>query len=384
MPNLAAHQHPLIRSHGLQFIDLIQGIRGKYCYSFWMILKTIAVIHLCLFILLPASASTNDGRTLYNNNCAICHGNDGHGGVGIPLALPSFLEQVSDQYLHRTIRIGRPGRVMPSFYKLSNEEIDAIIAYIRSWHKQPAPSWDDTPIKGNADNGRTLFASHCASCHGDQARGGKGTGVMFSRPKELPITAPALNNQGFLNSASDQMIKHTIMNGRKETPMPSGSALGLSEQQVDDIISYLRSFEQSKILLKPAVVDDEPPSLIYESPYNFDETVENVKRSIAGMNFVHIRDQAIDSGFVAEGKESKKQMMVYFCNFNFLYQALSIDPRVGLFLPCRITIVEQDGKVQVMSINPKHLSHLFNNNELDDACDEMHGVYTSILEDATL
>jgi cytochrome c oxidase cbb3-type subunit 3 len=207
---------------------------------------------------------------------------------------------------------------------------------------------------------------------------------MFSRPKDLPITAPALNNQGFLNSASDQMIKHTIMNGRKETPMPAGPALGLSEKQVDDIISYLRSFEQAQILHKTAVIDEESPSLVYESPYDFEETVENVKRSIAGMNFVHIRDQALDGGLVPEGKESKKQMMVYFCNFNFLYQALSLDPRVGLFLPCRITIVEHEGQVQVMSINPKHLSHLFNNNELDDACDEMHEVYTSILEDATL
>ncbi len=384
MPDPIEYQHQLIRVRELQFVDLIQGIRGKYCYSFRMMIKTISVVQLCLLFLLPTIANASDGKALYNNNCAICHGNSGHGGVGIPLALPSFLEQVSDQYLHRTIRIGRPGRVMPSFYKLSTEEIDAIIAYIRSWHNQPAPTWDDTPIKGNADNGRTLFASHCASCHGDQARGGKGTGVMFSRPKDLPITAPALSNQGFLNSASDQMIKHTIMNGRKETPMPAGPALGLSEQQVDDIISYLRSFEQSKILQKHAIIDEESPSLVYESPYSFEETVENVKRSIAGMNFVHIRDQAIDSGFVPEGKESKQQMMVYFCNFNFLYQALSLDPRVGLFLPCRITIVEQDGKVQVMSINPKHLSHLFNNNELDDACEEMHGVYTSILEDATL
>ena len=65
-------------------------------------------------------------------------------------------------------------------------------------------------------------------------------------------------------------------------------------------------------------------------------------------------------------------------------RALALDPRVGLFLPCRVTVVERDGKVLVMSINPKRLSHLFNNAELDRACEEMFQVYSDILEEATL
>ncbi|MEJ2053305.1 MAG: DUF302 domain-containing protein, partial [Calditrichaceae bacterium] len=74
----------------------------------------------------------------------------------------------------------------------------------------------------------------------------------------------------------------------------------------------------------------------------------------------------------------------YFCNFNMLNEALAIDPRVGLFLPCRVTVVEHHGKVQVMSINPKTLSHLFNNQELDQICGRMETLYQDILEEATL
>ena len=55
-----------------------------------------------------------------------------------------------------------------------------------------------------------------------------------------------------------------------------------------------------------------------------------------------------------------------------------------MFLPCRVTVVEVDGKVQVMTINPMYLSHLFNNNELDDACKQMTAIYRAIIEDATL
>ena len=56
-----------------------------------------------------------------------------------------------------------------------------------------------------------------------------------------------------------------------------------------------------------------------------------------------------------------------------------------LFLPCRVTVLErEDGVVQVMAINPKRLSKLFNNRELDQACDQMHGMYQEIIEEATL
>jgi cytochrome c oxidase cbb3-type subunit 3 len=55
-----------------------------------------------------------------------------------------------------------------------------------------------------------------------------------------------------------------------------------------------------------------------------------------------------------------------------------------MFLPCRVTILETAGKVQVMSVDPKVLSRLFNNSELNRLCDEMTTSYTAILEEATL
>ena len=147
--------------------------------------------------------------------------------------------------------------------------------------------------------------------------------------------------------------------------------------------SYIRSFQLQNIIHK-SLYHEEPASLIQDSPYSFDETVENVKRAITGSNFVHIRNQALTHGFNIETSENPRQTIIYFCNFSFLYDALKIDPRAGMFLPCRITVIEHNNKVQMMSINPKHLSQLFNNNELDESCDQMYEVYTSILEDASL
>jgi len=65
-------------------------------------------------------------------------------------------------------------------------------------------------------------------------------------------------------------------------------------------------------------------------------------------------------------------------------EGCSLTRYVGLFLPCRITVVEQGGKVSMMAANPKRLSRLFNNSELNRMCDEMTRMYRTIMDDATL
>ena len=110
----------------------------------------------------------------------------------------------------------------------------------------------------------------------------------------------------------------------------------------------------------------------------------NLKQAITDQNFTLIRTDYLEHGLVAEGKENKKQVVLHFCNFGFLFEALAIDPRVGMFLPCRVTVIEKNDKVQLSTVNPKRLSELFNNHELDDSCRQMHEVYKTLLEDATL
>ena len=327
-----------------------------------------------------------DGEELYGRYCSSCHGSDGKGGVGVPLALPSFLDTVSDEYLKKTIRNGRPGRIMPAFQGLSDAQITAMVKHIRAWTDKPAIKEDMTPIEGDVKKGKKLFAERCVQCHGEEGRGGKGTGVTLSRKRDLPIIPPALNNSGFLASASDVMIRDTIANGRKGTPMISMLTAGLTETDIDDLVAYIRTFEETAASQEKALIGktDESPVIMLESPYDMEETIENLKQAITDQNFTLIRTDYLDSGLVEEGKENKKQVMLHFCNFGFLFDALSIDPRVGMFLPCRVTIVEKDGVVTLSTINPRRLSRLFNNNELKEACDQMYGVYLGLLEDATL
>ena len=352
-------------------MSLVLGIKGVTRYWLLPVLMLISV---------AANAAPN-GSLLYENNCASCHGGDGKGGVGVPISLPSFLHSVPNSYLEKTIRYGRPGRVMPPFKHLSDAQIQAIVGHLRSFAPGKHPESLHALINGDIKRGKKLFGQYCASCHGANGEGGKGTGVTFSRPRELPIIAPSISNSGFLLAATDHMIKSILMNGRQGTPMQSVTKMGLSDKDIDDVVSYVRSFENVAVKKK---FTEESATIVFDSPNDLKTTVENIKNAAVAENFRIIRVQDLEEGLVKKGTESGREVMIYFCNFQTLNEVLGVDPRVGLFLPCRVTVVEREGKVQVMAINPRYLSAMYNNDELDKFCDKMLDIYTSIIEEATL
>ncbi len=346
-------------------------------------IKHIILILVMSFLNINTVLANPDGAKLFSQNCATCHGDNGAGGIGVPLALPSFQATINDDYVRKTIRHGRPGRIMPAFTQINDAEVEAIVKYVRAWNKTKPIAFSQEPIKGDPVHGKQLFAKYCASCHGTNGEGGKGTGVTFSRPRDLPIMAPALHNPGFLASATDAMIKNTLIMGRKGTPMISFYKAGLKEKDINDIVSHIRGFEKQPVSESAVILETEQAILSVDSPYDLQTTIENVKNAATSHNFIFIREQTLDSGLVPEEKENPKQHIIYFCNFNLLNQALATDPRVGLFLPCRITAVEQNGKVRLYSVNPKRLSKIFNNSELNNMCDEMTKQYKTVMEEAT-
>ena len=337
-----------------------------------------------VWMVLVQAEAAPDGAHLYAQHCAACHGQKGTGGIGVPLALSSFQATIDDDYLRRTIRHGRPGRVMPAFAALSDVEVAAIVNHVRAWNTVARAHFPPIRIDGDSARGKALFSQHCAACHGSNGEGGKGTGVTISRPRDQPIMAPALHNAGFLASATDSMIKAVLMVGRDGTPMRSFLKAGLSETDINDIVRHVRGFEREPLSHGASVLKGDKAYLIRESPYDLNTTVENVKNAISSNNFFFGRVQPLEFGLTSPENADPRQTIVYFCNISLLNEALATDPRVGLFLPCRITVVEHNGKVMVMSVNPEVLSSLFNNSELYDICKKMHQSYINILEEATL
>src|SRR5690349_16697163 len=57
--------------------------------------------------------------TLYQQNCAGCHGEQGKGGAAIALNSPAYLEIADDATIRRVTAQGVPGTAMPAFAQSS-------------------------------------------------------------------------------------------------------------------------------------------------------------------------------------------------------------------------------------------------------------------------
>jgi mono/diheme cytochrome c family protein len=123
-----------------------------------------------------------DGDSLFGVFCAACHGPRGEGrkfptleSTFPAIGEPEFLAIADDDFLRKTLMKGRPGRRMPAWGTkdggLRAEEIDAVIGYLRSL--QPTAPTQEQVSGAPVDKsyGDTLFAEHCAPCHGEHGEG---------------------------------------------------------------------------------------------------------------------------------------------------------------------------------------------------------------------
>lgn len=103
------------------------------------------------------AALVGTGRQLWALNCASCHGLSGQGVDAPALNSKEFLESAGDKQIHFITAAGIPGTEMPTWWNelggpLTDEQIAAIVAYVRFWEKT-APSRPDwrTPAGEHMD-----------------------------------------------------------------------------------------------------------------------------------------------------------------------------------------------------------------------------------------
>jgi len=189
------------------------------------------------------------GKTLYLQNCAVCHGERAQGRVGATLA-KDFPGIRVDVLLKEITANGVAGSVMPAWAKskggpLSDAEIDDIVAFIRSLGNiaptvPPAPVPTRAPAvpspvatfpAGDAKRGVQVYNENCAMCHGANGEGRIGA--------TLDKDWAGINVTTFLNT--------TIARGVGGSRMPAWSqAYGgpLTNQQVSDVAAYVLTLKR--------------------------------------------------------------------------------------------------------------------------------------------
>ncbi len=189
---------------------------------------------------LTASSGTplEVGQTLFEKNCSPCHGDFGEGGpnptrqgdIIMPISSSEYLKTRDDFTLRSIISQGQPNFGMSPFSTgnggpLDDQEIDAIVSYMRSWEGNPPVELPPQVVTVEATiDGEQVYRDVCTQCHGTKGEGGLG---------------PALRDPALQADRSDQQLYDAIFNGHPSTAMIAWGQI-LSAEQIHQLVAYLR------------------------------------------------------------------------------------------------------------------------------------------------
>ncbi len=220
----------------------------------------------------------------YLLNCSPCHGIQGQGVDAPPLRNSQYIQNSSDQTISGVIADGIPNTEMPAWLQsnggpLVNAQINNIVAYLHTLQgvsavpsatpeppqptETPLPAGAPTPeparpslpggpgaaadMVGNVSQGKPMFGSYCAICHGPEGVQG------IANPDSDDQSVPPLNPIDPTIANSDPKtfaynVDLFIENGsipEGEGPLllmpPFGARNMLTQQQIADLIAYVMS-----------------------------------------------------------------------------------------------------------------------------------------------
>jgi mono/diheme cytochrome c family protein len=217
------------------------------------------------------------GQRTFERMCEQCHGRTGRGNgpwaetmTIKPRNLRSgtfkfrttpYGKLPTDSDLRRTIRAGISGTAMPTFAKMSANELDGIITYVQSlsrrWQdeanyalpiSQPAPPdglKDRDAIKDHIAKGRVLFGKTCASCHGTEGKGNGPASKGLIDVWKNPIIPADLTRAHYKSGNTSKDLYRTISTGLDGTPM-IGFHPALKSGEIWNLVAFVSSLQKAK------------------------------------------------------------------------------------------------------------------------------------------
>ncbi len=153
--------------------------------------------------------------------------------------------------LLQSVREGIPGTSMPVWGKvLGDQESKAVLDYVfATFVKEPPKEMkkrdvpEQNPVSSSPQSiahGEQIFLQRCTGCHGRKADGkGPNSLDISPRPRNL-------RNAAFIRNTPDRRLLESITYGVEGTAMPSWIDYGLSQNDIGDIVNYIRSLNEPK------------------------------------------------------------------------------------------------------------------------------------------
>jgi len=221
-------------------------------------------------------------------NCASCHGPNGEGGFAAtdpnwpaPPLNNEFQRYTIDE-ITSIIKMGRPGTPMPSWGvdfggPLNDQKVEDVVNFLQTL--QVADKYE---LPASITDGKEVFMRKCAVCHGQDAHGqalGQPLPTFFApdlttefyrlglKVERVTVTQNLTNallakhsantspTQADVDTAMKQLTtaeimaagktaaQNTIMNGRKNTPMPAWQNR-LRPEHIQAVLKFLESIQR--------------------------------------------------------------------------------------------------------------------------------------------
>jgi cytochrome c oxidase cbb3-type subunit III len=235
----------------------------------------------------PAGAAQSersiaDGRQVFENRCAGCHGIDGRGGERAPdIATSAKTQGRSDSALAQIVNNGIPSAGMPAFSTLDASTGRALVRYLRFLQGRTGSA----ALPGDPLNGKAIFfgRARCSECHlvagaggfiapdlssygrarpaeeirdaivkpGQPSNASRGTVTIATRAGQT-LAGVLRNEDNFslqlqsLDGAFHLLMKSDVATMRRDwnSLMPADYGSTLSSGELNDLVSFLMSVAQ--------------------------------------------------------------------------------------------------------------------------------------------
>jgi mono/diheme cytochrome c family protein len=228
-----------------------------------LILTAIILVAIGLYVALESTQraeaaeisskeAVSEGRKIYQEQCATCHGAQGEGGVGTALNNKKLLQNTVDDVLFSVIRSGVPSTQMPTWSvayggPLTDQDVRNVVEFIRSW-EPTAPVIEPEVFVPSAERGLLLFNTACAVCHGiDGVKG------LDGEPR---------SDRQALVALDDETFKDAIVNGLPAKGMPGYDNV-LSAEQLEDLTALVGAWRDGQEIAAPYDITDEVTAAIF-------------------------------------------------------------------------------------------------------------------------
>lgn len=108
---------------------------------------------------------------------------------------------------------------------------------------------------------------------------------------------------------------------------------------------------------------------IVETKKSFDDAVVSVLKAVEQKGWTLFQIYDIKERLAAKGFSQKPLKIIEICSGKYAHQFLNKNRLISLCMPCKINVLEENGKIKIVGMKPTIISQFFpevSNNEAQD------------------